>query len=95
MVTTLGQLKAKYVGRIVYVPFTMPNGSEKKYYGTVDFDENESKFCIEYEDGDSRYTRISKIKEYTVTLSHFFDIIDETGNSFSEVFPYPEIPDKR
>ena len=67
------------IGKIICKPFTVYE-TTKDFYGRVTWDEDDGAFFIKYEDGDGENMTANEIRRRNVTMNHFFDRIDETGN---------------
>jgi len=52
----------------------------RDFYGRIVYEDHTGKFFARYEDFDTPYLTIDEIRNYKVSMSHFFDKIDETGN---------------
>jgi len=67
------------IGKVVCKKFTVYE-TTKDFYGRVKWDEETGQFYVQYEDDDWEHVSVDVIRRYSVTMSHFFDKIDETGN---------------
>ena len=67
------------IGKVVCKKFTVYE-TTKDFYGRVKWDEENGKFYVRYEDDDWENLSVNEIRRYIVTMSHFFEKIDETGN---------------